>query len=90
MDTRKTVSDSGHFGLWRSGFRGRRRGRDYVVRDRIHPARQPDTGDHDMFIIFIAFIALFILLVCVVAIVMSTTHGSNWLQGLWERRPGDD
>lgn len=41
-----------------------------------------------MFIIVIGFVSLFVLLICVVAIVMSTTRGSEWLHGLWQRYGG--
>ena len=47
-----------------------------------------------LFTLVIVFISLLVLLVCVVAIIMSTTHGSAWLQGLWQRTEdtgsGDD
>lgn len=34
--------------------------------------------------IYIAVVAVLILVGCVVAIVMSTSHGSSWLQSRWE------
>ena len=41
-----------------------------------------------LFTLVIVFISLVVLLVCVVAIIMSTTHGSARLQGLWQRTEG--
>lgn len=41
-----------------------------------------------LFTIFIAAVSLVIVVGCIVAIIMSTSHGTAWLQSLW--RSGAD
>ncbi len=40
------------------------------------------------FTIYIVIVSLAIVVGCVVAIIMSTSHGTAWLQSLWERQRG--
>jgi hypothetical protein len=46
--------------------------------------------DAMLFTIFITAISLVIVVGCLVAIVMSTSHGTAWLQSLWRRNVGTD
>ena len=42
------------------------------------------------FTIYIVIVSLAIVVGCVVAIIMSTSHGTAWLQSLWDRRRGGE